>query len=198
VTPTKIALFLLLQIIWGCGGGGRGSGVVNGSFSGKGISGQTMAVQDAMYASRVVGVNLYDQYTSIVLVNKGGICSMAAIGTPKNLQLISITLHATLDSGGFSTPASAPGTYQVFDDSGPVPPGDNLAVVHYGSGDASCARTLEQSAFTGTVTVNAISGDAISGTFDVTFPGQNHVTGSFNAPSCAALANPSSGSDACI
>jgi hypothetical protein len=191
MTPKKSALFLLLQIAWGCGSGGGGSGVVNGTFSGK-----AMAVQDAIYANRGGA----SSYTQVLLSSAGGACStVSGTSTPKNLQAVSILIYATLDSqSGASTAVTAPGSYQVYDGDGPAPRGTNVATVQYISLDATCQTTLKQYAPTGSVTVSAISGGLVTGTFDVTFPGSSRVTGSFNAPSCAALANPPPGSGTCM
>jgi len=62
----------------------------------------------------------------------------------------------------------------------------------YTVGDAMCAQASLASATSGSVTVSAISAEAVSGSFDVTFGAnpyapeapRGHVTGSFSIPIC--------------
>ena len=68
--------------------------------------------------------------------------------------------------------------------------GDTAVSAQYAFYDLSCNSPSGESASTGSVTITRADANGAAGTFDVTMNG-DHVTGSFNAPTCAALnANP--------
>lgn len=55
--------------------------------------------------------------------------------------------------------------------------------------DATCQdiAASNATATTGTVTLNRVSGDVFSGSFDVVLDGGDHITGGFDPQDCAAL-----------
>lgn len=88
----------------------------------------------------------------------------------------------------------------VVANSGAVMPGDYKlngaggigGAVTFTVQDQNCNPTLQSSATVGSVTLTTVSTSTVAGSFDVTFPTGDHVTGTFSAPVCAF----SSGADA--
>lgn len=54
--------------------------------------------------------------------------------------------------------------------------------------DTACGDILKRGASGGTITLTKIAGSDIEGSFDLTFDGGDHLTGSFQAPLCANTA----------
>jgi hypothetical protein len=91
-----------------------------------------------------------------------------------------------------STSAPSPGTYKIT-----YPLRDDVWADYVGS----CISTLED-ATGGTITLTTVDSNTVSGTFDVSFPKGDHLTGAFSAPVCAgaltALTNPAPSSSVCL
>jgi hypothetical protein len=83
---------------------------------------------------------------------------------------------------GVEQPAPiGPGRYDL-------PPGTSA---HFAALDAKCVTAGTEQAKTGTITFETVSATELSGSFDVTLSGGDHLTGTFSAPVCdIALANP--------
>lgn len=61
--------------------------------------------------------------------------------------------------------------------------------VTYQAQDANCTETVNEGASSGTVTYTTANSSVIAGSFDVTFPSGDHLTGTFSAPLCDANLN---------
>ena len=153
--------------------------VVTGTLGGSSFNALD-AVSNAVMAD---GVDFDGMSTMIEMTTFANECSLqtSSTGTP-NGHLLVLDL-ATTDAAGHSAPITAAGAYTVF--SGSPAPSSKLAEVYYEVDGADCLKASSEFATSGTVTVTAVTAP-ISGTFDLTFA-DGHVTGSFIAPSCAAL-----------
>jgi len=153
--------------------------VVTGTLGGSAF-GVLDAVSNAVMAN---GFDFDDMSTMIEMTTFANECSLqtSSTGTP-NGHLLVLDLAAT-DGAGHSAPIAAAGAYTLF--SGSPASSSKLAEAYYEVDGADCLKASAEFATAGTVTVTAVTAP-ITGTFDLTFP-DGHVTGSFTAPSCAAL-----------
>jgi hypothetical protein len=84
------------------------------------------------------------------------------------------------------TPAAGPGTYTVVDPNTSDPP-PKSAFASFVTVDATCTDPNGPDGMSGTVVLTKVNGGEYSGTFDIVFQGGDHVSGSFDSASCAAL-----------
>jgi hypothetical protein len=163
-----------------CGSGGSGSAAVTGT-----IGGESMSAQDAVSNTLTSGSTSQGM---LLITNASNTCTkLSANQQPKNSKAIAIGIAQQAGSGGFSAPA-APGTYLVMKANEVNGIAGNLALATYVATDANCNQTTLIGASGGTVTLTRVDSGGYSGTFDITFSDASHVTGSFAANSCAALA----------
>lgn len=158
----------------GCGN----SGVVTGT-----VAGNTLTVRDAIYATATDG---QDTVALIELSSMSGVCELAKAGkVSKNEIGLQITL-AQVDSQGHLQAPSA-GTYLVGDDI--TTSTAQQAGALFLKNDSSCQDTIDLStgdAVAGKVVITRVDANGAEGTFDITVGNQaDHLTGSFNAATCA-------------
>ncbi len=117
--------------------------------------------------------------TVVAITSFGAICSKFTNNV--NFKGPATALVIELVQNG--APVTSPGTFPFVT---AAPQGSTTAFAgSFDSWDATCTSTNTQ-VTGGTVTVSAVSSSALAGSFDLMF-GNDHVTGSFNAPNCAAL-----------
>jgi hypothetical protein len=176
------ALLMLACTTVACSGsvasGNIGSSSVNGTVAGQpaaeptdeiGLTGtQTMNGISASYAGAVVTTNV-----------KGACGLIQQNGNPASATALSVVVVTT----GTSVAA---GTYNISATGTTNPNGTVMqASARYYSSDANCAPVINEAASMGTITINGAGPSVVSGSFDVTFPGGDHLTGSFSSPVCS-------------
>jgi hypothetical protein len=109
------------------------------------------------------------QEADVLLTNFVGACAAAEQnGNPANAALLAIAVASISPVG--------PGTY-------PVTSSGAMRVL-YEAQDANCVTQVMETAQSGTVTYDSVTGSMIVGSVDVTFPGGDHFSGNFSAPVC--------------
>jgi hypothetical protein len=162
-------------------GGGGGSAAVNGKAGGTAV--------DAVEAVGLVGTQMENgttaSYAGVAITNIAGTCALLQRhGNPKNAQALTMEVVGTGTS-------IAPGTYAVGGQTTP------FASAAFDAQDATCTSTTNEQATSGSVVLTAVSSASIDGSFDLTFPGGDHLTGSFTAPVCKYDLTSTSGTSAC-
>ena len=118
--------------------------------------------------------------TAVVLGSYANGCALGPQHvTPKNSQAL-VFVFAQASSGGMQQ-VTAPGTFMVGK---ALQPG-GVTVTFVGN-DSQCVVTSADTGVSGTVTVSAVSGAEIDGSFDVVLSSSGPITGSFSAPDCSA------------
>jgi hypothetical protein len=114
-------------------------------------------------------------YVGAIVTNFAASCTLFQSGgkAPPSTQLLNIEVLS------FGSTAPAPGTYAYGNADAGV-----AILVQYVATDASCSKTIDESAMTGSVTLDSVSATEVAGTFDVTFPGGDRLTGQFAGPVC--------------
>ncbi len=173
----------------GAGSAAEGSATVNGV-----INGLALQATDAIAANVMVPIQGTTNTASsglVTIASNGGLCAdVNANKEPKNTQYLFLAFtDLNLATGQTSTPTS-PGVYVV---SGT--PQSKWAVAFYNQTDASCHNVAgaSETAVSGTITLSSVNSGSYSGSFDLTMvsgasAAADHVTGSFNAPNCPAVA----------
>lgn len=116
---------------------------------------------------------------NIELTSFADSCSIADERAHPNTQDFRFML-ADFDAG---TAPTAPGTFAVYTLAN-LPTKGLVAECVYVPSDALCTLSVPTECSSGTVTLTRVDAAGFAGTFDVVFEGM-HVTGSFDAPSCA-------------
>jgi hypothetical protein len=166
--------------------GTKGSGA--GSISGTAL-GRTLQVADAIATEGTLvkggadaGVAGTSYFAGAYLASFSNICAL--LQQPNHPAYAnSWALYV-----GVEQPAPvAPGTYTLA-------PGTSA---HFAALDATCTPAGNEQAKTGTITFETVSATELSGSFDVTLDGGDHLTGTFSAPVCnlasAAYPQPTTG-----
>ena len=106
------------------------------------------------------------------LANVGNLCTILQHdGDPASSERLYVRVVGA--SG-----AIAAGTYML---NGPGGVGGAVSLLVQ---DQNCTPTVQQTATTGSVTLTTVSSSTVAGSFDVTFPTGDHVTGTFSGPVC--------------
>jgi hypothetical protein len=174
----RIAFFVaLLAALTACGttngsgnttDSGKNSGPTSTSVSGT-AGGQSFEVMDA--------VGLYNttrEYSGVFITDFTGSCTLLASGmtAPPSTQILEIELIAN----GIGM-APGPGTYAGTTK-------DVVILATYAASDANCKETVTEEATETSVTLATANATTVTGTFDVTFPNGDRLTGQFDAPVC--------------
>lgn len=183
-----------------CGGSGGGNETTTGNVAtGNSVNGTfkgayTLAAKDAVFNvgewSNGFG-QFYGPTTGIEISDYASLCSYESLAqAPPNTQVLVLVL-GTIDSAGNASAATAPGDYLIPTSWADCRTPNTLrAAAWWEFGGASCFKAATDSAMTGTghVVVTSVSAARITGTFDIVFtPSGDHVTGSFDAASCAGI-----------
>jgi hypothetical protein len=155
--------------------GGVGEAAVSSSIKGT-IAGKSIPVVD------VVAESLTRSGSHMLLLaatNEAGTCGILQRGgRPRSATAFLLTLSRTIPV--------TPGVYLV----GPSQTQTSDTVqVAYDAEDASCQSTIDAIAIAGSVSLEEVTADHAKATFDVTFPGGDHVTGTIDAPVCTVDPN---------
>jgi len=169
----RIAFFVsIVAVLTACGttaGSGKGPEPTSTSVGGT-VGGQSFDVKDA-----VGFYNTTSQYSGLFITNFTGSCTLLAGGltAPPSTQLLEIELIAD----GIAT-APGSGTYTLGTTE------DVLLIATYAASDANCNAAVTEEASAGSVTMDTANATTVTGTFDLTFPNGDHLTGQFDAPVC--------------
>jgi hypothetical protein len=179
------ALFVAALTFIGCGsassgpdGGTPAAPQGSGSMSGT-VEGQSLAPKDVLAVS-VQGA------TNIFITDVTGYCSAINDGHKLKSGTALVLILGQTDSSGASV-AITPGTFPITD----FPTGNTAATAELVKTDATCTNTVNESgatAVSGSVTVSAVSGSSVDGSYDLTMGSNDHVTGSFSAATCSYTA----------
>jgi hypothetical protein len=137
------------------------------------VAGQVFSVRDTIGLYNAGNASL-QPYSGVVLANSTGTCALFQSGltSPPSTQLLVIQIYGT----GSTVPG--PGSYAYGATNG------TELVIQYAASDADCNLTTSETATGGSVTLETVTAAAITGTFDVTFAGGDHVSGAFDGPVC--------------
>jgi hypothetical protein len=156
------------------------SSTTPGTISGP-IKGKTFAVNDALTLASTTGVE-------IALTSNADACVPPAqqIQHPGETALLLLLSDYDAASGKTTAP-TMPAAYPVTSSMMA-----HVAIVEANILDAMCANNADNAALatTGTVELTGVDGGTFSGTFDVQLDSGDHVTGSFDAPTCTEPKNP--------
>jgi hypothetical protein len=166
----KLVATSTLAACLACGGGNSVTGTVDGL---------PLNAKDALSFQAQIPITGFDAgiyEVGISLADFNGLCAdFTNAHSPANATLLSLAIASTspINPGTFNVGAlSIPAASGIFEKT-----------------DANCHTAVVAQATGGTVTLTSVSGSSASGSFDVTFPDAGHMTGSFSAGNCAALAN---------
>jgi hypothetical protein len=143
------------------------------------VSGETFGAPNAIWA--VQTDTFGGMTTQVDVTDAQGVCAaaMANAMAPAG-HVLAMSLYDA--SGG---PVTAPATLAINAGLTPKP---SSAMVHWSKVVAGCV-TIQEMGMTGEVKVTSVDSTQVSGTFDIVFAtSSDHLTGTFVAPNCAALA----------
>jgi hypothetical protein len=162
-------------------GSGTGSGTATGTVGGASLSVRTaISVHVAQALGEEWAVLVMDLPLSCgdlqKAVRSGSVSALP--GTILALQVVSSNL-----SGGAPTPIG-PGTYSTSPPAGGDPNGDVTGVMaSFGKSQPDACSTAGDDATDGTLTIAAVDGSHIAGSYDLTFA-DGSLHGTFDAPTC--------------
>jgi hypothetical protein len=183
-----VAAALTFVLATACGSpqpGGTTQNQVNGTVGGK-----SFAVGDAIYTNGKVDTG---QATLVGLTTWTSACTQATQNnTPPQNQVLIFELVNYNSTTRTTSALTGPGQVPIYTagatNAGPL---GIAEVAQTGTpvdaGPSAGCETTVIAATGGSITVTSLSAGAITGTFDLTFASGDHLTGSFNAPACAAL-----------
>jgi hypothetical protein len=150
------------------GSGGGEASTVSGT-----VGGASFGVVDTVgYNGTHVISGQTIAYAGVSITNVAGTCAvLARKGNPPSAQVLSL---AAAQAGS----TIGPGTYTVAAQGSPT------ATAVYAQSDASCVGKVDSQATGGTVTITGLSSGSVQGSFDLTFAGGDHLSGTFSAPTC--------------
>ncbi len=157
-----------------CSGSSSSTGGVSGSASVSGtIGGQSVPTTNVV---AVVGSETTNgatvQLDSIVLTSVSDACSFLQNPTHRLPSTSTLILAA-----GAIAPSVPTGTFNI----------GTYGYASYYADSATCVLTTSETANSGSVVLTSVSSDSIDGTFDVTMPNGDHLSGNFAAPVCSGV-----------
>jgi hypothetical protein len=190
-----LALGILAACSGSTSGGGSGAGTVTGTVSGVGFSfGSGVAIAGANTTTNCEGptadggedcTTTTDGYAAEVILANLSILTCSLVETSFNSSTSYANADAlALEILNLSGPVTA-GTYNVIAPDAGTSGVTSGASAQFTTTTATCGNGLDLTATSGTITVSAISGSSISGTYDVTFGTAGSFSGSFNTAVCA-------------
>jgi hypothetical protein len=149
-------------------GGGGGTSTVTGT-----AGGQTVANTDTVgLAGTSVQNGATFAYAGVAMTNVPGTCAVVQRhGNPRSaisLALIIIEPGTAVSPGTYAIGGSSAGTVEAS----------------FSSEDANCQSVVSKNANAGTIVLDTVTSTLVTGSFDLTFSGTDHVTGNFSAPVC--------------
>jgi hypothetical protein len=162
-------------------GGGGGSSTVTGT-----VGGAPLATTDVVGLTGIEpNTSPAMAYVGVAITNVAGTCSvLQRHGDPPNTSYLTMIVSERGSS-------VAPGKYPVNS----ATSGNVQAQV--GTSNASCQTTFNESAASGTIEFDSITGAMITGSFNLTFPNGDHLVGGFNAPVCNVNIYANTGNSVC-
>jgi len=145
-------------------------------------------------------------YAEVYATNKVPACGWLDGTNNSRGNLTTLALLVTNTSGGSpqAPPAIVPGTYMLgymYNQDAGI---NQQATASILTSNVNCQNDQTVTAQMGTITLTSLTPDAIVGSYDVMFNSGDHLTGSFNAPTCTSALPPplpdagDAGSDAAI
>jgi hypothetical protein len=156
------------------GASGEASG--SGGFLGGSVGGVTFVAHESV-ASRATSANA--DVLEVLFSDATGLCA----GSHQNEAGLLLLIEAA-----GASPQIAAGTYSVAapDAAAPGGNGSSSSALVFQS-DSRCNMPTQVAAQSGSITINSLTSAAATGTFDLTFPNKETLSGSFNAPLCPGL-----------
>jgi hypothetical protein len=141
------------------------------------IGGDSVVATDAI-ALQGPSSGLIPNSAEIILTNLSSFCAVEqGHHNPPNAQELTLSVFEYVGSLG-------PGTYGIGSSS------SELGEATFSATDTNCNPTAASAgvglATSGTITLSSVSATEIAGSFDLTFSGGDHLTGTFSAPVCNA------------
>jgi len=159
---------------------GNPPAVVNGN-----LIGAPFTPRDAIWTNASAnGFDFNAMSTVLIITDFPDACAKQASNTGVPNGRLLIFVLGTTDATGASSPITAPGDYTVF--MGTTPVSSRLVEADFEVDGANCLKSQMEFGASGSVTVTSAT-DPQTATFDVTFEGGDHITGSYRATSCPAL-----------
>jgi hypothetical protein len=149
-------------------GGGSGSASVSGTIGGQSVP--TTNVVAVVGSETTNGATV--QLDSIVITSVSDACSFLQNPTHRLPSAATLVLAA-----GAIAPSVPTGTFNI----------GTYGYATYDADSATCVLTTSETATSGSVVLTSVSSGLIDGTFDVTMPNGDHLTGSFDAPVCSGV-----------
>jgi hypothetical protein len=161
-------------VVIACGGHQSAPGTTGSASVTGGVSGNAIPTSDTIGLVGTTRDNGTTQpMAGALLANVAGLCQALQDGdTPGSSQVLSIRVIGASGAVG-------PGTYPL-NATGGVGGAASFLVR-----DQNCTPTLQSAATQGAVTLTTVTSDTVAGSFDVTFPTGDHVTGTFSGPVCS-------------
>jgi hypothetical protein len=182
--------FVVTLFLASCGSGmdmggstSTGTATVNGTIHGRQVAASD--AQSAIVPASVQGFSF--QAGAVVISSAPGICATVGAGKqPRNWQ--TLVLGVAQQQNGTIGPPTSPGAFTIITGLSFDP---QIAVAYFRATDANCAdlgATADAVAISGTVALTSVS-TTYTGSFDLTLDTGEHITGSFRAPGCPAIAS---------
>jgi hypothetical protein len=180
---SRLAASILVLCV-GCGGGAVISNSINGTVSGYSLT--------PLAAVSTVAQNGPSTSFAILMMTGRGKdeCSLITAGhqlqSTQALQLRIATRTEDQDHNTTTQPPSLTGVYPVYPEP-QTPVVGRFAILDFVVTDATCTAAQIFEAASGNLTLTRIDANGYSGTFDVTFSSGDHLSGSFDSATCAAI-----------
>lgn len=148
--------------------GSSGSASVTGTIGGQSVP--TTNVVAVVGSETTNGTTV--QLDSVVLTSVSDACSFLQNPTHRLPSTSTLVLAA-----GAIGPSVPTGTFNI----------GMYGYAQYDADSATCVLTTSETATSGSVVLTSVSSNTIDGTFDVTMPNGDHLSGTFTAPVCSGV-----------
>lgn len=148
--------------------GSAGSASVTGTIGGQAVPTTNVVAVVGSETNNKTTVQL----DSIVLTSVSDACSFLQNPTHRIPSSSTLVLAA-----GAIAPSVPTGTFNI----------GMYGYAQYDADSATCVLTTSETATSGSVVLTSVSSSSIQGTFDVTMPNGDHLSGSFDAPVCTGV-----------
>ena len=148
--------------------GASGSASVSGTIGGQSVP--TTNVVAVVGSETTNGSTVH--LDSIVITSVSDACSFLQNPTHRIASASTLILAA-----GAIAPSVPTGTFTI----------GTYGYAQYDADSATCVLTTSETAMSGSIVLNNVSSDSIDGTFDLTMPNGDHLSGSFAAPVCSGV-----------
>ncbi len=126
-------------------------------------------------------------YAEVYATSEAAACGWLNGTNNARSDLVTLALFVSNTGGqGAAPPPIVAGTYMIGSQYDPDAGINQSATANLLVSDSTCHSDGSEQANMGSITFTSITADAIVGTYDVTFYSGDHLTGSFNAPTCTS------------